>query len=157
MSTVDSEKTLRHAAEDERSLARFVEQKVNAMPIVKHLGLRLCVGQADEALVRIDAVEDFHLGGQERPVLNGTVLMGLLDCAMASAAIMRLRGGRCATIEFSAKLMKPAFAGGIYATGKVLSAKGGLLFCEGRVYDRRDQLVVIATSVFKRLDTVQDP
>lgn len=143
-------------SENLQSVARCLEAKINAMPIVRHLGMKLSIGNANEAVVRIDAVQDFHLGGQERPVLNGTVLMGLLDCAMASAAIMRLGGARCATVEFSVKLMKPALASDVYATGKVLSAKGGLLFCEGRVYDRRDQLVVMATSVFKQLDTQPD-
>ena len=140
------------AALDEAEIERVLQSKVNEMEIVRHLGITFWLGEGGTTEARLANVLPFHTGGQERKAINGPVLMALLDCVMATAAIRRMNGARCATVEMSTKFMKPATTSCTVALGNVVSARGTLIFCEGRVVDRRNRSVAIATATYIKLD-----
>ena len=136
----------------ESDIGRLLQSKVNEMEIVRHLGISFWLGEKGTTEARLANVLPFHTGGQERKAINGPILMALLDCVMATAAILRMNGARCATVEMSTKFMKPATTSCTLALGDVVSARGPLIFCEGRVVDRRNRPVAIATATYIKLD-----
>ena len=121
------------------------------MDIAKHLGARIEIHADGSVSARIDDIQPYHLGGQEAGVINGVVLLGLLDCAMGAASIVQLRGERQATIELSAKIMRAVPARPVTAIGTVLSASRDLVFCQATIADENGRVAVHGTGVMKKL------
>lgn len=119
--------------------AEFYElvERLNSLDALKCFGAKVSVPRENEATVAIDHIKDFHLGGIESRVVNGMILMGLLDCAMCTAALTRLAGQRGATVDISIQFIKPVISESVTAFGKVVSRSRDLLFCEAWVVDAR--------------------
>ncbi len=118
------------------------------VPFVDRLGLELHAYGEGRAELRVD-LDAGHLNTWD--VAHGGVLMTMLDVAMAMAARSAHANGQgVATVEMKTSFMRPA-EHRLRAEGQLVHATATMAFCEGRLYDDRDQLCATASGTFKYL------
>ena len=126
-------------------------ERLNALRALESFGARVSILREGEATVNIGVIQEFHIGGIEVHAINGMTLMGLLDSAMCAAALSRLAGRRCATVNMSVQFIKPVSAHTVTATGRVVSRTRDLLFCESWVSDARGRRRVKAMGLIQAI------
>lgn len=118
------------------------------VPFVERLGLELHAYGGGRAELRVD-LDASHLNTWD--VAHGGVVMTMLDVAMAMAARSgHAQGQGVATVEMKTSFMRPA-EHRLRAEGQLVHATATMAFCEGRLYDSRDQLCATASGTFKYL------
>lgn len=100
------------------------------------------------ARFRFEVVPAFcHSGGR---ICQGGFLTGMVDTAMANAAIVR---GRLAvavpTLELKISFFEAMGPGIVYAEGRVMRWGGSVGFLDGDIKDEKGRLIVHATSTIK--------
>lgn len=82
-------------------------------------------------------------------IAHGAVSFALMDTAMGGAVVSVLREGQtCATVEMHTRFHRPAAAGRLTATAKVLTAGRRMVHVEAKTIDDQGRLVASATSSF---------
>ena len=122
------------------------------IPFVKALGFELVSASDGEAVIRLPLREDLLNGFM---VTHGGVSMTLLDVAMAQAARSVNRdqpgwGPGVVTIEMKTSFLR-AGEGDLRAEGQLVHRTATLAFCEGRIYNAKEELIAHATGTFKYL------
>ena len=84
-----------------------------------------------------------HAGG------HGGVVMTLLDCAMAHAALSRIDYSReVVTVDMHVAFMRPA-SGRLVAEGRATGGGKSVCFCEARITDANGDLAAQAMGTFR--------
>ncbi|CAN5641684.1 PaaI family thioesterase [soil metagenome] len=120
------------------------------IPFADLLGIRLMRYENGEADVWFDpAAEVLNSWG----VIHGGAQLTLIDICMSHAARSAaastsddVRGA--ATIELKTSFMRPG-VGPLTAKGRVLHRTATLAFCEGSIFDSKNELISHATGTFK--------
>lgn len=116
------------------------------VPFIEHLGVRRVRADHGEALIELDLRPELcnnHGGG------HGGVLMTLLDCAMAHAALSRIDYSReVVTVDMHIAFMHPA-SGRLQATGKATGGGRSVCFCEAEVHDEHGHVVAKSMGTFR--------
>ncbi|WP_088282183.1 PaaI family thioesterase [Ideonella sp. A 288] len=119
------------------------------VPFIDHLGIAIEHAQGGTSRVAIDLRPELlnnHAGG------HGCVVMTLLDCAMAHAALSRIDYAReVVTVDLHVAFMRPP-GGRLVATGRATGGGRSVCFCEARITDERGELAAPAMGTFRYRD-----
>lgn len=102
------------------------------VPFTNHLGARVesAVDGASEVILE---TKDFMLNSQG--ACHGGVVMSILDCAMAHAALSKNAYLRdVVTVSMSVNFIQPTL-GRLYAVGKVMGGGKKICLCEAKIID----------------------
>jgi uncharacterized protein (TIGR00369 family) len=113
----------------------------------RHLGMRMTRQEPGEADVVLD-IGPPHM--QALGVVHGGVIASLADAAMAVAFSLLVPGEGMSTVDLSIRFMRPAVAGRLVATGRVVHTTRTLYFAEATVRCG-DQAVAMAQATFRRM------
>jgi uncharacterized protein (TIGR00369 family) len=98
--------------------------------------------QQDLVESEVNFPREFQGWGQ---VVHGGLISTVLDEVMIKAAV--LKGFKCVTAEINVKFKQPANTGEIFKlTGRVAAVKRKLIFTEGRLRDRQNNVLASATA-----------
>lgn len=130
---------------------RAWEDRLNRLPIAERLGARFDLGDPHAVRVRIEDAQPYHLGGMGIAAFNGSVLSGIVDCAIGAAGIIHFSGTRAGTLNFTLNFLKPVF--GKLATAECIVTRrtDSLLFTEAYVVDQRGRICVTAIGIVSRV------
>jgi acyl-coenzyme A thioesterase PaaI-like protein len=128
-----------------------VERRVNEAPIMVHCGMRARIDLNGKVVAGLPTIEPYHLGGLEGEVINGGVLLGLVDCTLVGSAMVHFAGARCGTVDISVNMMRPVIGAGFQVTGYVVSKTKLLAFSRSIVTDRRGRICVMGSGVVAKL------
>lgn len=121
------------------------------VPFTEHLGLRVEHAHAGVARVTLILRPEHlnnHAGG------HGGVVMTLLDCAMAHAALARVDYSReVVTIDMQIAFMRPA-EGVLIAEGRSSGGGRSVCFCEATITDSSGELAARAMGTFRYRDKI---
>jgi len=116
------------------------------VPFADHVGVRREHAANGEAVVSLELRPELlnnHGGG------HGGVVMTLLDCAMAHAALSRVDYAReVVTVDMHVAFMRPA-GGRLVATAKATGGGRSVCFCEASIVDADGQLAAQAMGTFR--------
>ena len=119
------------------------------VPFAAHLGIQREHAHAGHAVLSLELRPELlnnHAGG------HGGVVMTLLDCAMAHAALSRIDYAReVVTVDLQVAFMRPA-SGRLVATGRVKGGGRSLSFCEAHITDGDGRLAAHAMGTFRYRD-----
>jgi len=128
-----------------------VERRVNEAPIMVHCGMRARIDLNGKVTAGLPTIEPYHLGGLEGEVINGGVLLGLVDCTLVGSAMVHFAGARCGTVDISVNMMRPVIGAGFEVTGYVVSKTKLLAFSRSVVTDRRGRICAMGSGVVAKL------
>lgn len=116
------------------------------VPFIAHLGASRVSAEAGQAVIELTLRPELcnnHGAG------HGGVLMTLLDCAMAHAALSQVDYDReVVTIDMHIAFMRPA-GGTLQAHGKAVGGGRSVCFCEAEVRDAQGHAVARAMGTFR--------
>ena len=116
------------------------------VPFIEHLGIvreHAAEGVARVAMELRPELLNNHAGG------HGGVVMTLLDCAMAHAALSRIDYSReVVTVDMHVAFMRPA-SGRLVAEGRATGGGKSVCFCEARITDANGDLAAQAMGTFR--------
>ena len=119
------------------------------VPFIAHLGVQVDSATGGQAQVSLDLRPELlnnHAGG------HGGVVMTLLDCAMAHAALSRVDYAReVNTVDMSVAFIRPA-AGRLVAVGRAVGGGRSVCFCEAHITTPDGEPVARAMGTFKYKD-----
>jgi len=119
------------------------------VPFTAQVGVMVERAEAGEAVVSIELRPDLlnnHGAG------HGGVVMTLLDCAMANAALSRVDYAReVVTVDMHIAFMRPT-AGRLVATGRATGGGRSVCFCEASIVDANGELAAQAMGTFRYRD-----
>lgn len=129
------------------------------IPFVETLGLKLLAMEDGHATLRLDLQAAHH---NSFDVAHGGVVMSLLDATLAHAA--RSLGAPTSqgvppgvvTVEMKTSFLQAA-TGVLQAEGRVIHRTATLAFCEGSVFNERDEVCAHATGTFMYLRGLPTP
>lgn len=109
------------------------------------LGFR--IDPADDVAAASLEVDQRHLN--PNGAVHGAVMFALVDTAMGRATMESLEEGHaCATVDISARFLRPCFGGRISATATVRKAGRRIVHLDGVVVDETGREVMAASGVF---------
>lgn len=121
------------------------------VPFTIEMGLTVERAEGGEALVSLElrpGLLNNHGAG------HGGVVMTLLDCAMANAALSRVNYEReVVTIDMHIAFMRPT-AGRLVATGRATGGGKSVCFCEASIVDADGEIAAQAMGTFRYRDAV---
>ena len=116
------------------------------VPFIDHLQITRDSADGGQARVSVQLRPELlnnHAGG------HGGVVMTLLDCAMAHAALSKLDYSReVVTIDLHVAFMRPA-TGRLVAEGRATGGGKSVCFCEAHITDEHGQLAAQAMGTFR--------
>lgn len=119
------------------------------VPFTAQVGVKVERAEAGEAVVSVDLRPDLlnnHGAG------HGGVVMTLLDCAMANAALSRVDYAReVVTIDMHVAFMRPT-SGRLVATGRATGGGRSVCFCEASIVDADGEITAQAMGTFRYRD-----
>jgi len=119
------------------------------VPFTVEVGLKVERAEGGEALVSLDLRPELlnnHGAG------HGGVVMTLLDCAMANAALSRVDYKReVVTVDMHIAFMRPT-GGRLVATGRATGGGRSVCFCEASIVDANGELAAQAMGTFRYRD-----
>ena len=119
------------------------------VPFTEHMGLVRERAEAGEAVFSLELREEL-LNNHGRG--HGGVVMTLLDCAMAHAALSRFNYEReVVTVDMHIAFMRPT-VGKLVATGRVTGGGRSVCFCEASVVDASGDVAAQAMGTFRYRD-----
>ena len=119
------------------------------VPFTVQVGVKVESAESGEAIVSLDLRPDLlnNPGGG-----HGGVVMTLLDCAMAHAALSRVDYAReVVTVDMHVAFMRPS-AGRLVATGRATGGGKSVCFCEASIVDADGELAAQAMGTFRYRD-----
>lgn len=126
--------------------ARALHGRDRHVPFIEHLGIRRVRADHGESLIALDLRPELcnnHGGG------HGGVMMTLLDCAMAHAALSRIDYSReVVTVDMHIAFMHPA-SGRLEAIGRATGGGRSVCFCEAEVHDAHGHVVAKSMGTFR--------
>jgi uncharacterized protein (TIGR00369 family) len=121
------------------------------VPFTVEMGLKVERAEGGEALVSLELRPDLlnnHGAG------HGGVVMTLLDCAMAHAALSRVNYEReVVTIDMHIAFMRPT-AGRLAAIGRATGGGKSVCFCEASIVDTDGEVMAQAMGTFRYREAV---
>lgn len=116
------------------------------------LGWKLLALDAAKGAIKVEfsAVPDFinAIG-----TIHGGIIAAMLDDTMVPAAAAYLGGHHMVpTLELKTSFMRPAQVGPLFAEAKVVHSGRAVLFLEGLLKDRDDNLIAAATATARIFD-----
>lgn len=129
----------------------FGQASRDGFPLQNYLGFSLAQ-EAPGHVVATMEVTERHLS--PHGTVHGGVLFSVVDTAMGKATMGVVdEGCNCATIELSARYLRPVSAGCLVAEVRVLRAGRRVVHLEGRVRCEGDDcLVAVMTGSFAVID-----
>jgi uncharacterized protein (TIGR00369 family) len=119
------------------------------VPFIEHLQLTREHAEAGQSRVSLELRPELlnnHAGG------HGGVVMTLLDCAMAHAALSRVDYAReVVTIDMHIAFMRPA-SGRLVATGRATGGGKSVCFCEAHITAEDGEVAAQAMGTFRYRD-----
>jgi uncharacterized protein (TIGR00369 family) len=119
------------------------------VPFTAGIGMKVERAEAGEAVVSVDLRPELlnnHGAG------HGGVVMTLLDCAMAHAALSRIDYAReVVTIDMHIAFMRPT-SGRLVASGRATGGGRSVCFCEANIVDADGELAAQAMGTFRYRD-----
>jgi uncharacterized protein (TIGR00369 family) len=119
------------------------------VPFTEHLRIVRESAEGGEARVSVELRPELlnnHAGG------HGGLVMTLLDCAMAHAALSRVDYQReVVTVDMHVAFMAPA-TGRLVALGTATGGGKSICFCEARITNERGELAAQAMGTFRYRD-----
>ncbi|MDT7837363.1 PaaI family thioesterase [Aquabacterium sp. OR-4] len=116
------------------------------VPFIAHLGIHRVRADHGEALIELTLRPELcnnHGGG------HGGVMMTLLDCAMAHAALSRIDYSReVVTVDMHIAFMHPA-SGRLQATGRATGGGRSVCFCEAEIRDDHGHVIAKSMGTFR--------
>lgn len=116
------------------------------VPFIDHLGVRREHAENGEATVSVELRPELlnnHAAG------HGGVVMTLLDCAMAHAALSRVDYAReVVTVDMNVAFLKPA-SGRLVAVARATGGGRSVCFCEARITNPDGEVVAQAMGTFR--------
>lgn len=131
--------------------SRFVERVLNAMPVIRLMGVGIQIPKPGSATVSLNRIESIHLGGVQTGAINGMTLMGMADASMCAALLSIERTTRCATLAFQARFVRASFRAPLTAHGIALKAFGNDWHCTCWIFDGRGRLSLEARATIRSL------
>ena len=119
------------------------------VPFSEHLGL--CVEHAHQGQSRVAMeLRPEHMNNHDRG--HGGVVMTLLDCAMAHAALSRIAYAReVVTVDMQVAFMRPT-QGRLLAEGRASGGGRSVCFCEATLTDASGEVAARAMGTFRYRD-----
>lgn len=119
------------------------------VPFSEHLGLRVEHAHQGQSRVAMELRPE-HLNNHARG--HGGVVMTLLDCAMAHAALSRVDYAReVVTIDMHVAFMRPT-EGRLLAEGRASGGGRSVCFCEATITDASGEVAARAMGTFRYRD-----
>lgn len=118
----------------------------NAWQSIQHLGFAVQFNTFSSLIV-LTPVRDHHRGGLGKDAVNGAVISGVLDGAIATIGFCHFPGSVCGTVHLSIDILRPVFTDSIYAYGIGCSRNRRSVFCEAELYDDDLKLCAKATGI----------
>ena len=119
------------------------------VPFTEHMGVVRESAEAGIAVFSLELREEL-LNNHGRG--HGGVVMTLLDCAMAHAALSRVNYEReVVTVDMHIAFMRPS-SGKLVATGRVTGGGRSVCFCEASIVDADGQVAAQAMGTFRYRD-----
>lgn len=119
------------------------------VPFIEHLQVTREHAEAGHSRVSLELRPELlnnHAGG------HGGVVMTLLDCAMAHAALSRVDYAReVVTIDMHIAFMRPA-SGRLVATGRATGGGKSVCFCEAHITAEDGEIAAQAMGTFRYRD-----
>jgi uncharacterized protein (TIGR00369 family) len=116
------------------------------VPFIDHLRITRDHAQGGEATVAVELRPELlnnHAGG------HGGVVMTLLDCAMAHAALSKVDYAKeVVTVDMNVAFLKPA-TGTLVAVGRATGGGKSICFCEAQITNADGSLAARAMGTFK--------
>lgn len=116
------------------------------VPFIDHLRITRDSAEAGVARVSVELRPELlnnHAGG------HGGVVMTLLDCAMAHAALSKVDYEReVVTVDMSVAFLKPA-TGHLVAVGTAIGGGKSICFCEARITNADGEVAAQAMGTFR--------
>jgi uncharacterized protein (TIGR00369 family) len=121
------------------------------VPFTVEVGVKVESAEAGVSVVSVDLRPELlnnHGAG------HGGVVMTLLDCAMANAALSRVNYEReVVTIDMHIAFMRPS-SGRLVATGRATGGGKSVCFCEASIIDADGEIAAQAMGTFRYRDPV---
>ena len=121
------------------------------VPFTVEVGVKVESAEAGVSVVSVDLRPELlnnHGAG------HGGVVMTLLDCAMANAALSRVNYEReVVTIDMHIAFMRPS-SGRLVATGRATGGGKSVCFCEASIVDADGEIAAQAMGTFRYRDPV---
>lgn len=118
----------------------------NSWESIQHLGFAVQFTPYASVIV-LDCVSERHRGGLGGDAVNGAVISGVLDGAIATIGFCHFPGVTCGTVHLSVDILRPVFTQSIYAYGIGVSRNRRSVFCEAQLYDDSLRLCARATGI----------
>jgi uncharacterized protein (TIGR00369 family) len=119
------------------------------VPFSEHLGLRVEHAHQGESRVAMELRPE-HMNNHDRG--HGGVVMTLLDCAMAHAALSRIDYAReVVTVDMQVAFMRPT-QGRLLAEGRASGGGRSVCFCEATLTDASGEVAARAMGTFRYRD-----
>lgn len=123
-----------------------MEGRLPLPPISAMLGFKLLSFEPEQGTMEAEflAVNDFV---NARGSVQGGIITAMLDDAMAYAGTAYLEGlHMLPTLEIKTSFIRPASAGRLFGTGKVVRRGRDFIFLEGLLKDQDAQLIATASA-----------
>lgn len=124
-----------------------IKNRVEQIPVFNHLGASFCVLENGSVEVSLEKILPIHLGGIEGDYINGAILLGMVDCALVTPAMLHFNGALCATVDISIRFMKPVKPESFKVVGYVESIKKRLAYVKAKIVDKQNNTYVSARGV----------
>lgn len=119
----------------------------NSWPSMKHLGFNLKFINRFASIICIDNVSSIHRGGLGIDAVNGAILSGMMDGAIATVGFAHYPENICGTSNLSINILRPVFGDHIYSCGYAIKKNRNMAFCEALLYDSDFKVCATATGI----------
>jgi acyl-coenzyme A thioesterase PaaI-like protein len=123
------------------------QDRLNGLPIIRHLGARFDLGEPPIVQVHVDAIAPFHRGGMAGAAVNGAVLSALADCALGGTGIVEFPGIRSGTVSLTMHFLRPLLGNSIAVRCVPVRKSASLLFADIEILDSRRRVCATASGI----------
>jgi len=121
-----------------------------AVPYAKFLGLQLGAVLPGEVSIHLDIRNELK---QNQGVVHGGAIASLIDTASAFAVLTQIDvEERVTTTDLTIHYLRPAIAGRISATARIIRSGRRLFVLSVEVHDSADALVATAVTTYIKID-----
>ncbi|HWV13866.1 MAG TPA: PaaI family thioesterase [Cellvibrio sp.] len=121
-------------------------------PSMQHLGFTLQFTPTGASTIIINPLTAIHRGGRGQEAVNGAIISGIVDGAIATVGFAHFPENICGTVQLSTSILRPVFGSALYAYGIVVKRTKQMVFCEARVFDSEWRLCATGTGIVAASD-----
>lgn len=147
----ESESPRAPTPEEEERFKKIIDDRVNASPFYRLLGLEVVGLAPGEARIRMKAGPHLH---NTTGIVHGGAIAALADASSGVAMTTRVPRGsrRIITVEQKVNFIAPVREGDLTGIGKVVQGEGEITVSESEIFDHEGKLVAksIATHMLLR-------